>query len=77
MSNKNSRFRKESRCKAVKDRVEYRATLTPTQQLKRLDERCGAGSGAKKERARLTKTLESPKVETVRNKNKNKNTKEV
>jgi hypothetical protein len=55
----NSRYRKESRRKACKDREEYRATLTPTQQLKRLDERLGASKGAKKERVRLQSLIAS------------------
>jgi hypothetical protein len=49
----NSRYRKESRRKSCKDRTEYRATLSASQQLKRLDERLGPSKGAKKERARL------------------------
>jgi len=50
----NSRYRRESRSKSVKERTEFRATLTNAQQLKRLDERLGANVGAKSERARLT-----------------------
>jgi len=49
----NSRYRKEIRYKAAKERSDYRATLTPLQQLKRLDERLGANKGASKERKRL------------------------
>lgn len=50
-----SRYRKESLVKAAKERSDYRATLTPAAQLKRLDERLGKGIGAKKERERLAK----------------------
>lgn len=54
----NSRFRKESRRKAVKERSEYRATLSPAKQLERLDARLGTSVGAVKERARLSKLIE-------------------
>mgnify|MGYP007107072775 CR=1 FL=1 len=41
----------------AKERAAVRATLTGQQQLARLDSLFGAGVGAKKERARLTKTI--------------------
>ena len=45
--------RQEEKLRSARERAEYRATLTPEQQLARLDEKLGEGIGAVKERARL------------------------
>jgi hypothetical protein len=57
----NMRHRKEARRAAAEEMAEERATRTPTQQLKVLDVRLGAGVGASKERAKLTKEVSSKK----------------
>lgn len=71
--------RREINKKAAEERQKYRATQTPTQQLKRLDERLGAGMDAQKERARLQNQV-GQKLETAvqfepKNKNRNKKNK--
>jgi hypothetical protein len=45
--------RKAANKAAELERSKYRSELSPTQQLKRLDARLGAGVGAVKERKRL------------------------
>jgi len=55
----NSPERKDQRRKDAQVRAEQRGLLTPQQQIDRLDKRLGAGVGAKKERAKLTKLIEA------------------
>ena len=50
---------KEQRRESAKVRQTERAKRSPAAQIKRLDEMLGKGNGAKKERARLTKQLET------------------
>ena len=49
----------ERRQKATIERNKARAKLSPEEQLKRLDWRLGKNIGAKKERLRLKKQIES------------------
>ena len=50
------RRKKERRQKRAKEQQEFRDSLTPVQQIERLDKRLGVNKGAKKERARLSPT---------------------
>jgi hypothetical protein len=53
----------ERRCKRAEDRRNATVTLTPEQRLQRLDEKLGAGVGARKERAKLQAQIEARKSE--------------
>ena len=55
------RQRKAELQERIKVLAEERATRTPAQQLKVLDVRLGEGVGARKERAKLAKEIESKK----------------
>jgi hypothetical protein len=48
---------KEQKRERAVERAAQRATRTPQEQLKRLDELFGVGKGAKAERARLAKQI--------------------
>ena len=54
---RNLLHRKTARQESAKERAAARATLTDQQQLDRLNSLFGEGAGAKKERARLAKTI--------------------
>ena len=54
---KNLLHRKTARQESAKERATARAALTDQQQLDRLNSLFGEGAGAKKERARLAKTI--------------------
>lgn len=58
---KNGRLRndtRDTRRKQAERRQEAHDKLTPQQKIQKLDDKFGAGQGAKKERARLTKQIE-------------------
>lgn len=60
---KRSRARNEARkrqaAEAAAERKQYRDSLSPQQQLARLNQRLGKGVGAKKERGRLKALLDN------------------
>lgn len=49
--------RKEEKIASAKKRLEESCKRTPADRIQRLDQRFGAGKGAKKERARIQKLL--------------------
>ena len=53
-----AKAKKELKRKEAEDRQEEYDKLTPTQKLKRLDEKLGKGVGAAKERERLKKLIQ-------------------
>lgn len=50
--------RKQARREKAEQRNQEAASRTPTEQLKRLDEKLGKGVGAKKERVRLQNKID-------------------
>jgi hypothetical protein len=63
-------YRMDFRRQEAQERAEFRATLTPQQQLDRLDERLGSGVGAGKERKRLRAEIENAKAQRQAKKNR-------
>lgn len=59
MSKNRSRSRRAELKEEADQRAAERETRTPQQQLQRLDKLLGEGVGAKKERARLARLIES------------------
>lgn len=59
--NKQPSIRKQRRIDSALERQALRDTLTPRQQLERLDQKLGVNTGARKERARLRKQIELEK----------------
>lgn len=63
--------RKEIRQKEAATRDEENAKLTPEAKLAKLDNKLGAGVGAKKERARLKKSIKDSKKKKAKPRNEN------
>ncbi len=53
---------RQYRRKAAEERAEVRASRSPSQQLRELDRKLGAGIGAKRERERLAKAIEKARA---------------
>lgn len=55
--------KKQQKRQEAEDRQAYRDSLTPRQQLLRIDRRLGVGVGAQKERAKLIGQMSAQEVE--------------
>jgi hypothetical protein len=68
----NSHVERQARRDSAHERDTFNASLTPQGRIARLDERLGAGVGAKKERARLAAQMTPKQKSNAKKKEKTK-----